>query len=152
MNESNIGLEKLVDEIIEYDNLGVDKLGIVASKPSRYDVKKEILSKTEEKVVDEILDFITTNYEHLKYKIIRNQPPKKLDVVFKDDILKGTYIKIRNIRLLENNKVDFKCEFDIHFFDVKKYKLTEEQIKKADNFISLITKKIITMAYIKFVK
>lgn len=152
MNESNIGLEKLVDEIMEYDNLGVDKLGIVASKPSRYDVKKEILAKTEEKVVDEILDFITTNYENLKYKIIRNQPPKKLDVVFKDDILKGTYIKIRNIRLLENSKVDFKCEFDIHFFDVKKYKLTEEQIKKADNFISLITKKIITMAYIKFVK
>lgn len=92
--------------------------------------------------------WIDDDISAFKIKVIRFQPPKKLDIILNNPIFKGTRIKIRNVEIDSEYKVTYRAEIQLHFFDIHYDLLTESQKKLADELTHKITQSLIKTYYL----
>ena len=103
----------------------------------------EIISSIDYFIADLLKRVEANNYNDLKIKVYRNQPPKKLDVRLDHKMYRNTRIKIRNIKVDENLHCTFKSDVDVCFFGVKWVDLTELQTTALEHFVKEISKSLI---------
>lgn len=96
-----------------------------------------------------LLEKAVEEFNFIKLKVIRNQPPKKLDIAITDKVFNGSRIKIRNIKVDSNHKVTYTAECKLEVLGVNDYTLNQEQAVLADKLTKLITEQVIKMYYLK---